>query len=71
MTRAAFLQRIQSLSEEEYEQLAPYLEADLEAANDLRDLRAEIARGLESAAAEPLLDHDDVMAAGRARLRAS
>jgi hypothetical protein len=71
MTRADVLQRIQSLTESEFEQVLPYLQADLDAAPELPDLRAEIVRGEESARAEPLLDHEAVMAMGRARLRTS
>ena len=71
MSRAAVIQRIESLTEVEFERVAPYLEADLEAADDLPDLRAEIERGEESARSEPLLEHETVMAMGRARLRAS
>jgi hypothetical protein len=71
MTRAAMLQRIESLTEDEFERVEPYLAADLDLAADLPDLRAEIERGLESALTEPLLDHETVMAMGRARLRIS
>jgi len=71
MTRAAFLQRIESLTEPDFERIAPYLEAELDAAADLPDLREAIELGQESARTEPLLDHEAVMAMGRARLRAS
>lgn len=71
MTRAAMLKRIERLSEDEFERVEPYLTADLEVAEDLPDLRAEIELGIQSAQTEPLLDHDTVMAMGRARLRAS
>jgi hypothetical protein len=71
MTRADVLQRIQSLTESEFDRILPYLQADLDAADDLPDLSAEIARGEESARTEPLLEHETVMAMGRARLRAS
>ena len=70
MTRADVLQRIEHLTDSEFDRVAPYIEADLDAANALPDLRDEIARGEESARTEPLLDHETVMAMGRARLRA-
>ncbi len=71
MSRADVVQRIESLTDEAFDRIAPYLEADLDAADEMPDLRAEIERGLESARTEPLLDHEAVMAMGRARLRAS
>jgi hypothetical protein len=70
MTRADVLQRIQGLTESELERVRPYLEADLDVADELPDLRGEIERGEESARIEPLLDHESVMAMGWARLRA-
>jgi hypothetical protein len=70
MTRADVLQRIQGLTDSEFERVLPYLEADLDVANELPNLRGEIERGEESARTEPLLDHESVMAMGRARLRA-
>ena len=70
MTRADVLQRIQGLTNSEFERVLPYLEADLDVADELPDLSGEIARGEESARTEPLLDHESVMAMGRARLRA-
>jgi hypothetical protein len=71
MTRAEVLDRIRGLSDGDLERVLPYLEADLDAAADLPDLREEIERGEESARTEPLLDHESVMAMGRARLRAT
>jgi len=71
MTRAALLQRIDSLSDDEFDRVAPFIEADLDAVDALPELYEEIRRGQESARTEPLLDHDAVMAMGRARLRTS
>jgi hypothetical protein len=71
MTRAGLLQRIESLTDDELDRVAPYLEADLDAVADLPSLREAIEGGVESARTEPLFDHESVMAMGRARLRAS
>lgn len=71
MTRAEVIQRIKSLTDEEFERVAPYLESDLDAVDDWEDLREAIDLGLESARTEPLLDHETVMQMARARLRAS
>ena len=71
MTRADVLQRIESLTDDDLNRVAPYLEADLDAVADLPALRDAIEGGMESARTEPLLDHEAVMAMGRARLRAS
>ncbi|MFO0756054.1 MAG: hypothetical protein U0359_06165 [Byssovorax sp.] len=71
MSRAAILRRIESLTDDELERVAPYLEADLETAKDLPDVMRAITLGPESARTEPLLDHETVMAMGRARLRSS
>ena len=69
MTRAEMLARIASLSEEEFAQVRPYLEADLEAAEtERRELADEIRLGQESARSEPLHDHDSVMAEAQAQL---
>jgi hypothetical protein len=77
MTRTDALRRIETLTDDEFDRVAPYLEADLDAVeNGLADvddagLRRAIELGSESARTEPLLDHETVMAMGRARLRAS
>jgi hypothetical protein len=67
MTRAEVLERIESLTDEEFDRVAPYLEADLDAADDLPDMMDAIARGRESARTEPLLDDDAVFAMARDR----
>ena len=68
MNRRELIERIEALSEDEIERVGPYLEADLDALVDLDELRAELARGRESARAEPLLDHDEVVRMVRERL---
>ena len=59
MRRAAVPQHLESLTDDERDAVAYAVE-----------LREAIERGLESARTEPLLDHDAVMAMGRARLAA-
>ncbi len=58
--RAELIERIKSLSDDEMERVAPYIEADLDAVDDLDALYAEIAEGRKSAQTEPLLDDDAV-----------
>lgn len=73
MTRAALLQRIENLTDDEFEQVVPFLEADLDAlqehlpAEDLADLVRAAELGRESARTEPLLDNDAVFAMARDR----
>ena len=58
MSRNELLAQIAALSEEAYEQVSPYLEADLAAVGeDHQALLEEVGRGLRSAAEEPL--HED------------
>ena len=68
MTRSEIIERIQALSEADLARVAPFIEADLDAAGDLDDLRDEVRRARESAATEPLLDDDEVLDAVRRRL---
>jgi hypothetical protein len=60
MTRNDLIDRIKNLSEEELRRVGPYLAADLDALEDLDELKAEVARGRESARQEPLLDDEAV-----------
>ncbi len=53
VTKSQLIERIQELSDEELEQVGPYLEADLEALAPNQDLVAEIERGQASAHTEP------------------
>ena len=75
MTRAAFLRKIESLTDDEIERVAPYLEAGLDAiredfpAEDMADLLRAVELGRESARTEPLLDNDAVFAMARERSR--
>jgi hypothetical protein len=68
MTRSQALRRIETLTEEQWRRAAPYLEADLEAAEgDMADLLGAVDVGRESARTEPLLDNDAVFAMARDR----
>jgi hypothetical protein len=73
MTRAAFLRKIETLTDEEIERVAPYLEAGLDAiregipAEEVADLLRAVQLGRESARTEPLIDNDAVFVMARAR----
>ncbi len=69
VTKSQLIERIQELSDEELEQVGPYLEADLEALAPNQDLVAEIERGQASAHTEPLLDNHLALQQATARLR--
>ena len=69
VTKSELIERIQDLSEEELEQVGPYLEADLQALAPDQDLVAEIERGQASARTEPLLDNRIALQQATARLR--
>jgi len=68
MTRAELLERIDGMSDDEIEQVGPYLKADLDAAGELEGLHREIELGRASASEEPLLEHAAVMSGALARL---
>ena len=69
VTKSQLIERIQDLSDDELEQVGPYLEADLEALAPNRDLVVEIERGQVSARTEPLLDNQIALQQATARLR--
>ena len=56
MTREDLLEKVRNLTDEQFERVAPFLEADLESADDLVELLREIEEGRRSAQDEPLLD---------------
>jgi len=68
MTRQDFIRKLATLSDEEFNRVVPFLEADLEAVEDLAALHVEVAAGRKSAAAEPLFDAKDVYARARKAL---
>lgn len=68
MTKAEFLARVQGLSEQAFSEVAPYLEADLDAASELASLEQEVEAGRRSAAEQPLLNTAEAMARARSLL---
>jgi hypothetical protein len=58
---------IEALTDEQFERIAPFLEADLDVVDDVPELLREIQLGRESARTEPLLDNDTVFAMARER----
>ena len=60
MTKQDLLKQIESLSDEQFTRLSPYLEADIQAGDNLSALRNEITAGRYSASAQPLPPADDV-----------
>ncbi len=68
MTRAELMERIDRMSDAEIDQVGPYLEADMDALDELGGLRREIELGRASAREEPLVDHAAVMSGALALL---
>lgn len=69
MIRSEFIQRLECLSEEEFHEIAPYLEADLETLDDMAALHDEIEAGRQSARDEPLVDASDLYSRIRKTLK--
>lgn len=72
-TRGQTIRRIEALTDEQFQRIAPFLEADLDIGEDSDEVdKAELIRaidhGLESARTGQVLDHDVVMAMARQRL---
>ena len=68
MTKRDLIRILEGLSEDQFRQIAPFLEADLEAANELIGLQHEVDAGRQSAETSPLLDAQDVYRQVRAAL---
>jgi hypothetical protein len=68
MTKSELIKRLESLTDDQFSAVAPYLEADLEAADDLSALISEVEAGRESRDAEPLLTTRQTLAKARQRL---
>jgi hypothetical protein len=68
VTKDDFIKKLKGLSEDRFAQVAPFLEADLEAADDLGALPREIEAGRKSAATQPILEAKDVYAGVRQAL---
>jgi hypothetical protein len=60
MTKAEFIEKLESLSPEQVESVLPCLEADLAAVGQLAAVKAEIGAGRRSARSDPLEDSTDV-----------
>jgi hypothetical protein len=69
VTKSQLIERIQALSDDELEQVGPYLEADLEVLGPDGDLALEIERGQASARTEPLLDNRTALEQAASLLR--
>jgi hypothetical protein len=65
MTKDDLIKRLKGLSKEQFARVAPFIEADLDAADVLAALRKEINAGRRSAATQPILDAKDVYARAR------
>ena len=68
VTKEDLIQKLKALPEVEFARIAPFIEADLEVAEDLGALHQEIAAGRRSAGTEPILDAKDVYARVRQAL---
>jgi hypothetical protein len=68
VTKEDLIRKLKELPEEQFARVAPFLEADLEAVDDLAVLHREIEAGRRSAANEPILDAKDVYARVRQAL---
>ena len=68
MTKEDLIKRLKELSDLRFSQVAPFIEADLDAVDDLAALHKEIEAGRRSAASDPILDAKDVYARVRQAL---
>lgn len=68
MTREDLISKLRNLPEDQFARIAPFLEADLEAVDDLAELNREIEAGRRSAENEPILEAKDVYARVRQAL---
>jgi hypothetical protein len=68
VTKEDLIRRLQGLSDVRFSLVAPFIEADLDAVDDLSALHKEIEAGRRSAASEPVLDAKDVYAQVRQAL---
>lgn len=68
MTKEDLIKRLKGLSKGRFAKVAPFIEADLDAADDLASLHKEIEAGRRSAATQPILEAKDVYARVRQAL---
>lgn len=62
VTKEDLIKRLKGLSKVRFAKVAPFIEADLDVAGDLMDVRREIEAGRRSAATQPILQAKDVYA---------
>ena len=68
MTKEDLIKKLKGLSKGQFAKVAPFIEADIEAADDLAGLHKEIDAGRKSAATQPILEARDVYARVRQAL---
>ncbi len=68
MTKEELIRKLKDLPDAQFAQVAPFLEADLDAVDDLAALHKEIEAGRRSAASEPTLEAASVYARVRQAL---
>ena len=68
VTKEDLIQKLKALPEAEFARVAPFIEADLEVADDLGTLQQEIAAGRQSAKTEPILEAKEAYARVRRAL---
>jgi len=68
VTKEDLIKRLKGLSKGRFAKVAPFLEANLDAADDLAALHKEIEAGRHSAATQPILVAKDVYARVRQAL---
>ena len=62
VTKEDLIKRLKGLSKHQFAKCAPFIDADIEAADDLAALHKEIEAGRRSAATHPILEANDVYA---------
>ncbi len=60
MTKDDLIKQLKGLSKKQFVRVAPFIEADLDAADNLAALHKEIEAGRRSAATQPILEAKDV-----------
>ncbi|MEK7270614.1 MAG: hypothetical protein AAB215_06710 [Planctomycetota bacterium] len=68
MTKVQLMRRVERIPQAEFRRIAPFLEADLAAAEDLDGIRKEVAEGRRSARTKPLIDSKEAFARARSAL---
>ncbi len=68
MTKAELMKRLEGLNEDQFSKIAPYLKADLDAAEELPAILSEIEAGRNSRDTEQLLTTQEALSQARKRL---